>query len=177
MVDWATYSPPPSTLRTYTVNLPAGCHLEPDLEPVTPHSLLQTAEEELAEWRASQRELNQTLRAFGYKPVRLRSELPVIERSRRRKTKPTASVPARAEPEPKELVAKIFDASPQEPFAAAKPQVNAWDQWHALSSSLPDIANLTVIYPSSAIDLYVHHHWLQGIFAKLFRRSDDSVEP
>jgi hypothetical protein len=62
--------------------------------------------------------------------------------------------PIQAKLEPEDLAVRDFNALPQEPVAAAEPKATAWDQWHALSASLPDTTGPAVIYPpTTAIDL------------------------
>jgi hypothetical protein len=153
--------------------------MEPELYSVSLQLLFQTREEELAEWRAAQRELNATLRAFGYGPVPLLDEPLVIERPRRKRKSrvaPPASVqaeppPIQAQPEPEDVAITDFGTPQPAPVIAVEPEASAWDQWRALSSDLPNIDGPAVIYPpTAAIDLHVRHRWLQRVRHKLFGR-------
>ena len=177
--DWATYSPKP-TPREYAVHLPAGCRIEPELYSDSPQLLFQTAEESLAEWHAEQRAVNQTLRAFGYKPVRLRSEPPVIgeeERPRRQKAKPAIAAPAQSKsktrgdttPEDPGIPAALTQPMQQKPIAT--PDTD-WEQWRNLRDALPATTGPAVIYPQNVVSIYsrVHRPWLRRIFDKLFKR-------
>jgi hypothetical protein len=163
------------------VHLPTGCWIEPELYSDSPQLLFRTAEEQLVEWRAAQRELNTTLRAFGYGPVPLRDEPLVIERPRRKRRRVTPPAPVQAEPppiqaqpEPEDVAITDFATPRPAPVIAAEPEATACDQWHALSSDLPDMAGPAVIYPPTAaiaaIDLRVRRSWLRRVFDKLFGR-------
>jgi len=176
--DWATYSPKP-TPQEYAVHLPAGCRTELDLHSDSPQLLFQTAEESLAEWHAEQRAVNQTLRTFGYKPVRLRSKPPVIEK-RPRRPKPKPAIAAPIQPEPKTrgdatpedpgIPAALAEPIQQKPIVA--PQDADWEQWRNLRDALPTTTGPAVIYPQNVVSIYsrVHRPWLRRIFDKLFKR-------
>ena len=177
-LDWATYSPKP-TPREYAVHLPAGCWLEPELYSDSPQLLFQTAEESLAEWYAEQRAVNQVLRDFGYEPLRLRSEPPVIgERPRRQKPKPAIAAPVQPEPETREDVmpedpgipAALVEPVQQGPIGTgATPDADGGQ--HELCEALPTTSP-AVIYPQNVVSIYsrVHRPWLRRVFDKLFKR-------
>ncbi len=179
-IDWATYSPKP-TPREHAVHLPAGCRIEPELYSDSPQLLFQTTEEGLAEWYAEQRAVNRVLRSFGYEPLRLRSEPPVIgERPRRQKPKPAIAAPVQSESETREdatpedpgIPAALVAPVQQEPIVTGATPDADWEQWRNLRDTLPTTTGPAVIYPQNVVSIYsrVHRPWLRRVFDKLFKR-------